>query len=194
MRMLKFPVFSLLSVFLMIQPVSAEVIIHFSNSNVSAVPFSPWLVMAMAVMVVLTGLFFIRKKSGFGLFFYLIMAGVLVSAVSYNTSSFAKVYNIFALITSGQEVPSTNDNEVGYMSPGPTCGPVGFVWVTSGVGNITITGIDYAIGYEVLDPLNPPIQTSPRPLPESPAPECVVGQQLNSSTSCVVWYQKPGGC
>lgn len=174
------------------QPASAEVIINFNNSNVSGVPFSPWIALVMAVMVVLTGLFFIRKKNGFGLFFTLIIVGVLVGTVASTPKSFALLYQKFALTTSGQEVPL--DNEVAYMSPAPVCGPVGFVWVTSGVGDITITGINYAVNYAALDPANPPAQTQPLPLPAAPAPLCAVGTQLSASSSCVVWYQRPGPC
>jgi hypothetical protein len=174
------------------QPASAQVIINFNNSSVSGVPFSPWIVVFMAAMVALTGLFFIRKKAGFGVFFMLITAGVLVSTVVDNPNSFALPFSQYALTTSGQDIADVN--EVAYMSPAPVCGPVGFVWVTSGVGNITLTGINYAPGYAMLDPTNPPSQTQPLPLPTAPAPLCTVGTMLNASTSCVVWYQKPGPC
>ena len=174
------------------QPASAQVVINFNSGSVSGVPFSPWVMALMALMVVLTGLFFIRKKAGFGVFFMLITVGVVVGAVAGNPNSFAQIYNQYTLTTSGQDIPEVN--QVAYMSPGPVCGPVGFVWVTSGVGNITLTGISYAPGYAALDPSNPPSQTQPLPLPAAPAPLCTVGTTLNASSSCVVWYQRPGPC
>lgn len=197
MKIYRFSVFVSVVLFaLSMQTASAQVIINFGTANVSSIPFSSGLTWGIAILLGLMGAFFIhrRGRSGLAVLVGAVALTAVTASVVYSPKSFAMLYNKYSLLVSGQEVPDADNNEVAYMSPAPVCGPVGFVWVTSGVGNIVITGINYAPGYAALDPTNPPAQTSPLPLPNAPAPLCAVGTQLDASSSCVVWYQRPGPC
>lgn len=175
----------------MAQSASAQVIIDFNK--VSGAPFSPWAMAALGILVVLAGLFFIKRKAGYGAFSLMLAGSLVVTAVIQEQDGHAIPITPtpVALTTSGALI---SQHTIAGSSISGTCGPVGYVWVTSGVGNIAITDIRYDTGYQAFDPNNPPGSTFPSPLPTAPAPVCNIGTQLNGSTSCVVWYLQPGPC
>lgn len=83
----------------------------------------------------------------------------------------------------------TTGNDVAWATY-PRCGAVGYVWVKSGAGTVTITGISYQAGYSAFDPADP-IYTGQHydvTLPTPPAALCTEGISLAGSASCVVWY------
>ncbi|WP_114972726.1 hypothetical protein [Rhodoferax ferrireducens] len=176
------------------QTTSAQVIVGFAGAGgaVSPVPLSPWLTASMAVMLALFGLMFIRRKSGRGVFLLVLSVFAGGGALLQTKDGYA-VYAtpaLFSLVTSGTVVAG---GDVAWMTPGPVCGPIGYAWVKSGAGNIAISSIGYAASYSALDPANPPATTDVV-LPTPVTPVCSVGTALSGSTSCIVWYQKPGAC
>ena len=175
------------------QTASAQVIIGFNGAPVvSAVPLSPWLTAALSAMLAVLGLVFVRQKTGRGLFVLAlsVMAGggALLQAKDGYAAYGTPVLQ--SLTTSGLEVVGTN---VAWMTPGPVCGPIGYVWVKSGAGSIAIASIAYRTAYSALDPANLPAPTDVA-LPTPATPVCSVGTSLSGSTSCIVWYQKGGPC
>ncbi len=174
------------------QSASAQVIIGFGGAPViSAVPLSPWLTAAMSAMLAVLGLVFIRQKTGRGLF--VLALSVLAGGGALLQAKDGYAYGtpvLQSLTTSGLEVVGTN---VAWMTPGPVCGPIGYVWVKSGAGTIAFSSIAYRTGYSSLDPASPPAPTDVS-LPTPATPVCAVGSSLSGSTSCIVWYQKAGPC
>jgi hypothetical protein len=146
----------------------------------------------MGVMLALTGLVLIRRKTNLGVFFLALSVAAAGGALTQAKEAYAySAPTLFPLVTSGAHVGGSSN--VAYMT-GPVCGDIGYAWVTSGSGNIKITAINYEAGFSALDPANPP-GVPDVALPVPPAPVCTVDMILNNSSSCVVWYQKPtGGC
>jgi hypothetical protein len=176
------------------QATSAQVIIGFAGAGgaVSPVPLSPWLTASMAVMLALAGLMFIRRKSGHGIFLLVLSVFAGGGALLQTKDGYAAYATptLFSLATSGAMVPG---DDVAWMTPEPVCGPIGYAWVKSGVGNIAISSIGYAASYSALDPANPPAPTDVV-LPTPVTPVCSIGTALSGSASCIVWYQKAGAC
>jgi hypothetical protein len=174
------------------QTTSAQVIIGFAAASVSPVPLSPWLTAAMALMLAVMGLVFVRQKTGRGLFLLmlsvLVGGGALLQTTDGNAAYGTPVLQ--ALGVSGDELAGTN---VAWMSPGPVCGPIGYVWVKSGAGTVSVSSIAYRIGYSALDPASPPAPTDVT-LPTPVTPVCTVGTSLTEASSCIVWYKKDGPC
>lgn len=170
---------------------SAQVIFEFNGAAISPVPLSPWITALLGIMLGAVGLTFLRRKTSQGVFLLLLSFMAGGGAMMQARDGYAySVPALVSLLTSGTEVTGST---VAWMTPGPVCGPIGYVRVNSGAGKITLTGISYAENYAALDPLNPPASTD-GPLPTPSQPLCSVGTALDSSNSCIVWYHKPGGC
>jgi hypothetical protein len=143
-------------------------------------------------MLAVMGLVFIRQKTGRGLFLLMLSVVVGGGAMLQTTDGYAGYGTpaLQALTVSGTEVVGT---DVAWMTPGPVCGPIGYVWVKSGAGTVSISSIGYRASYSSLDPASPPAPTDVS-LPTPAAPVCTVGTSLTGPASCVVWYKRGGAC
>ncbi|MDD2924457.1 hypothetical protein [Rhodoferax sp.] len=145
----------------------------------------------MTLMLAVMGLVFIRRKTGRGLF--LLTLSMLTGATTLLQTNNGYAYGapiLQALGISGHELTGT---DVAWMTPGPVCGPIGYVWIKSGAGTAAISSISYRAGYSALDPSSPPAPTDVA-LPTPATPVCSIGTSLTGPDSCIVWYQKAGPC
>ena len=180
----------------------AQVIVSFSSTAIAAVPISPAAAVFIAMLVLLIGLAFLRKKHGGGINFLALALVSWGATVMYPGDGYAYDVpsNPYPLVTSPTAVPEKN-----YVADfqGQQCGPIGYVWVASGGGgsiNLTKIEFDGANGYAAFDPGTNGFATFPaaysaNALPgtySGPAgvPVCTVNTGLTKTNSCVVWYQK----
>lgn len=190
LRNLSLPIMALIGA-TVAQTASAQVIIGFTSAAaVSPVPLSPWLTATLAVMLAVMGLVFIRQKTGRGLFLLMLSVGAGGGAMLQTTDGYAYGSpTVQALTVSGADVTGT---DVASFAGPMFCGPIGYVWVKSSTGTVTISSLAYRSGYSALDPASPP-QPPDVTLPTPSAPVCTVGTSLTGAGSCVVWYHKLSG-